>query len=74
MNMHFVYMLQSENFKYLYIGRTNDVKRRLKEHNSGRVLATSKQKPLRVVYYESYLNKKDAFDREMKLKHHGSTI
>ncbi|MFH1618312.1 MAG: hypothetical protein ABIG11_00245, partial [bacterium] len=30
--------------------------------------------PLKLIYYEAYLSKKDAFNREHKLKHHGSVI
>ena len=73
--MHYVYVLQSKNYKTkLYIGNTNDLKRRLDEHNNGNNYSTNKYKPFRVVYYEAYLNREDALERENKLKHHGSVI
>ena len=58
----------------MYIGYTNDLKRRLTEHNNGRDYATRKYAPFRLVYYEAYLDGTDALNREHKLKHHGSVI
>ncbi|MFH1363389.1 MAG: GIY-YIG nuclease family protein [Candidatus Omnitrophota bacterium] len=72
--MHYVYVLQSENSEYIYVGSTNDLERRVKEHNKGQNYATKKYIPLKLVYYEAYLDKKDASNREHKLKHHGSAI
>ena len=73
--MYYVYVLQSERDKNkIYVGNTDDLKRRLTEHNSGKSYSTKQEKPYRIVYYEAYLNKLDALDREQKLKHHGSVI
>ncbi len=73
--MHYVYLLQSEiNRDNLYVGNTDDLRRRLVEHNSGSNYSTRKYKPFRMAYYEAYLDKQDALDREYKLKHHGSVI
>jgi putative endonuclease len=71
--MHYLYILQSDKNK-IYVGNTDDLKRRLVEHNSGQNYSTKEDKPFRIVYYEAYLNKQDALDREHKLKHHGSVI
>ncbi len=71
--MYCVYVLQSESSKdKIYLGYTDDLERRLAEHNSGKNYSTRNDKPYRIVYYEAYLNKLDAIDRENKLKHHGS--
>ena len=73
--MYYVYVLQSENNKAkIYVGNTDDLKRRLAEHNSGKNYSTHADRPYRIVYYEVYLSKHDALDRENKLKHHGSVI
>jgi len=73
--MYYVYVLQSEkNKEKLYIGTTDDLRRRLVEHNSSKNYSTKTDKPYRIVYYEVYLSKTDALDRECKLKHHGSVI
>lgn len=67
--MFYVYLLKSEKGS-LYIGCTNDLKRRLEEHNSGKSNYTKGHK-WEVVYYEAFKSKDDAFDREKKLKQHG---
>jgi len=72
--MHYVYVLQSQKDKTIYIGNTEDLDKRLLEHNSGKASYTSQRRPFKLVYYEAYLDKKDAVDREIKLKHHGSVI
>lgn len=41
-----VYILQSEKNKRYYIGSTNDIVRRLKEHNFGKVASTRAIRPL----------------------------
>ncbi|AKM79216.1 TPA: excinuclease ABC subunit C [Candidatus Beckwithbacteria bacterium] len=67
--MYFVYLLQSLKFSRLYIGFTpDDVNRRLAKHNSGLVLSTKTYKPWKLIYFEAYLNRKDALGRERYLK------
>lgn len=44
--MYFVYILKSEKDKNLYIGKTNNVERRLTEHNSGHTLSLKSRRPL----------------------------
>ena len=67
--MYYVYVLQNKT-RELYIGATNDLRRRLSEHNAGRSHST-KGKKWSVVYYEAYKSEKDARRREGKLKLHG---
>ncbi|HDZ54747.1 MAG TPA: hypothetical protein ENI19_02990 [Candidatus Nealsonbacteria bacterium] len=55
--MFFVYILKSRNDASLYIGYTNDLRKRLKEHNSGLVRPTKSKRPLYPVYYEAYASK-----------------
>lgn len=43
--MYFVYILKSLKDGNLYIGRTNNIERRLKEHNSGKVRSTKSRIP-----------------------------
>jgi len=49
--------------------QTNNVKRRLQEHNDGFSQSTKHRRPFILVYCESYLSKKDALAREKKLKY-----
>ena len=66
--MFFVYILKSRKDKKLYFGYTNDLRKRLKEHNLGLVESTKPRKPLYLVYYEAYFSKQDAVKREHNLK------
>ncbi len=66
--MHGVYILRSKRDKGLYIGYSTDVKKRLVEHQRGRVPATKNRKPLELIYCELYKNKKDAMQREKFFK------
>ena len=70
--MHFVYILKLNN-KQLYIGFTRDLKKRLKEHESGKVFTINKYLPLKLIYYECHSAFLDAKDRESKIKQFGST-
>ena len=72
--MYYVYLIKSIKKEFLYVGSTNDLRRRLLDHNSGKELATKFYSPFKLVYYEAYQSKKDALIRENKLKHHGSVI
>ncbi len=58
----------SEKDGNLYIGYTPDLKRRFEKHNSGFVIATKYRRPLKLIYYESYLKSTDAKRREVFLK------
>jgi len=66
--MYYTYVLISKKDGKLYIGYTPDLKSRIKKHNSGYVLATKNRRPLKLVYYESYLEESDAKRREKFLK------
>ncbi len=72
--MHYVYLIKSLNSNFIYIGNTNDLRRRFEQHNARKDLATKAYAPFKLVYYEAYAHKKDALERERKLKHHGSVI
>jgi putative endonuclease len=66
--MEFVYVLRSEKDGKLYIGLTNDVIRRLEEHNAGRVTSTKGRRPMKMVRLEKFLDRKKAAEREKCLK------
>ncbi len=66
--MYYVYILQSGKDDSLYIGYTTDWKKRVREHNIGKSLATKYRRPYRLIYYESFLSKRDAESREEYLK------
>lgn len=65
---HFVYVLLSQKDKAIYIGCTNNLKRRIKEHNQGKVYSTHYRRPFELIYYEMYREQEDAYQREKFLK------
>jgi len=64
----YVYILYSLKDDKLYIGFTNNLKKRLTEHANGKVEATKNRIPLRLIHYEYFINKLDAQSRERFLK------
>ena len=66
--MYYVYVLLSLKDNKFYIGFTNDLRRRLREHNSGRNSSTKPRLPLKLIYYEAHLSKVDATRREKYFK------
>ena len=67
MKYYYTYVLELSNHD-LYIGSCSDVKSRLQDHVKGRVTATKKFRPLRLVYFEGCLSKTNAIKRENQLK------
>ena len=66
--MSFVYVLRClDRAREFYIGVTDDVERRLREHNEGRN-ASTKGTTWELVYYEAYRSRSYALDRERQLK------
>ncbi len=66
--MYFVYVFRSLKDSKLYIGYTEDIEKRVSQHSMGRVTATKHRLPLQLLYYEAYLDKRDAKGREKFLK------
>ncbi len=66
--MYYVYVLKSIKDGKLYIGHTENLKNRVKQHNQGLVEATQKRRPFKIIYYEASNILKDAVKREASLK------
>lgn len=64
----YVYILYSLKDSRLYIGFTNNLKKRLTEHASGKVEATKNRTPLKLIHYEYFISRNDAEAREKFLK------
>jgi len=67
-NWHYVYVLQSEKDGDFYIGYTQNLKKRLEEHNAKTNFSTKSRLPCSPIYAEVCLNKADAQRREEYLK------
>lgn len=66
--MYYIYVLQSEKTERWYTGSTNDLRKRLKQHNEGKSPYTKNKLPWKLIYYEACLNEEDARSREKYLK------
>ena len=64
--MYYVYVIRGP--KQFYIGSTNDLRRRLREHNENKSFATKNRGPWRLVYYEACESEKKTRVREKYLK------
>lgn len=72
--MFYVYLLKSKPNNQFYVGSTNDLRRRLAEHNSGKEFSTRRYRPWELVYYEAFSSERLARMREKRLKQHGNAL
>jgi len=66
--MYTVYILYSQKLDRYYVGYTNDLDRRLSEHNRIKGKYTDTGLPWIVVHTEEYQSKKHAQEREKAIK------
>ena len=66
--MHYLYILQSIKDNGFYIGITQDIEKRLKDHNYGKTKSTKNRTPFRLIYSEQFDNRFAARVREIELK------
>ena len=64
----FVYILQSQKNLSFYKGSTDDLERRLSEHNAGKNISTKRYLPWALVWFDTKSTKSQAVALEMKLK------
>lgn len=67
-DMYYTYVLKSAADEKFYIGYSEDVPKRLAEHNAGLVDATRNRLPVTLVYYEACRDKQKALQREKYFK------
>ena len=67
--MYFVYILQSQKDpSQYYVGQTDNISRRLSDHNQGKSIYTNKYKPWMLISYTAFLNQPRANEFEKYLK------
>lgn len=64
----YVYVLQSKQSGDMYVGYTDNLIRRVKEHNLGLNKSTKPYRPWALIYYEACRNREDAKRREKYCK------
>ena len=68
MEFYFVYVLRSLKKEFIYIGYTDNLQRRLNEHNSGFVQSTKAYAPLKIAAYVAVANEEKARELEKYFK------
>ena len=66
--MYYLYILLGNKENWHYIGITDNLERRLIEHNSGKVKSTKPYRPYKIIYTETFDSKTLARKRELFLK------
>ena len=66
--MFYTYVLRSLKDGKMYVGFTQDLRNRFREHQEGLSPSTKPRRPWELIFYEAYLNKYDALRREKYLK------
>ncbi len=65
--MYYVYILKLKNGK-LYTGSTVNLKKRIENHNDGKVISTKAFKPVKLIFYSAFMSKSKAISFELYLK------
>ncbi|MBD3637774.1 MAG: GIY-YIG nuclease family protein [Crocinitomicaceae bacterium] len=66
--MYTVYALKSLVDGRIYVGFTQNLDNRIKEHNAGKTRSTKGYRPWKIIYTELYTSRTQARDREKYLK------
>ena len=67
--MNYTYILECKDGT-LYTGWTNNLEKRLRDHNEGNgAKYTKSRRPVELVYYEAFETKEEAMRREYAIKH-----
>jgi putative endonuclease len=66
--MIYIYVIRSQKDGRFYVGMTENVEKRLKEHNQGKTKSTKGYCPWKLFFFEEYMTRVDARKREIYLK------
>lgn len=67
--MNYTYILKCSDGTY-YTGWTNNLEKRVSDHNQGRgAKYTKARRPVELIYYEEFMTKEEAMKREYAIKH-----
>ncbi len=67
--MNYTYILKCSDGTY-YTGWTNNLEKRVSDHNQGRgAKYTKARRPVELIYYEEFITKEEAMKREYAIKH-----
>ena len=72
--MYYVYILYSARLDRYYVGSTNDIERRMLDHNRGKTSYARQGMPWELKYTEQYHTRSEAMRRESQIKQQKSRV
>ena len=66
--MFYTYILKSDSYKKTYVGHTNDINKRIDEHNCGKSIFSRRYRPWKLIYKEEFLNEAESIKKEKYFK------
>ena len=66
--MYFIYAIKSKDKNYIYVGLTNNLDRRMGQHNAKKEKTTRRYAPFEIILTEEYRTRAEARQREKYLK------
>jgi len=66
--MYFIYAISSLERNYIYVGLTDDIERRISEHNGGKNKTTKPYLPFILIYTEEFTTRAEAREKEKYYK------
>jgi len=66
--MYYVYVIWSEKLRKRYVGSTQNIEKRLEQHNKGKTPFTLRGIPWNLIYHEAFTTRSEALKREKFLK------
>lgn len=71
--MFYIYILRSKTTQRYYVGSTEDVHKRLDQHNAGRSTSTSTRSgmPWELIHTEHFVSRSEAMLQERRIKARG---
>lgn len=65
---YFTYAIKRTERNYIYVGLTDNVERRVEEHNNGKNKTTKAYRPFELIYSMKFPSRIEAREHEKKLK------
>jgi putative endonuclease len=71
--MFYVYILYSKKLQKFYTGQTENIKKRIEEHNRGKTAFNKKGLPWELIYQKEYNTRSEAMQHEKRIKKRGAS-
>jgi putative endonuclease len=69
--LYYIYILHSQSLQRYYVGSTENIEKRLQEHNRGKSTSTRAGAPWELIHTENFSTRSEALLKERKIKARG---